>query len=219
MKVKSMRIPEDIDQAINYVSQLEKIEKTQSLRKLARLGFEFYVAKNYRDGRISLRNAADLLNLNLSETIDLLAEAGVPAKISVGITAIGQGTRGGGGVHLAYENPIPYIDDVAVAFPNLDIIAAHCPWPFHNEMIAVLVHKANVYNELHGWSPRHFPAELKREINGRLQDKFMFGSDYPLFTYERLFKGWESEGYKPEVLEKVFIKNTLRIFEQLGIKA
>ena len=81
MKVKSMRIPEDIDQAINYVSQLEKIEKTQSLRKLARLGFEFYVAKNYRDGRISLRNAANLLNLNLSETIDLLSEAGVRGNI------------------------------------------------------------------------------------------------------------------------------------------
>jgi len=76
-----MRIPEDIDQAINYVSQLEKIEKTQSLRKLARLGFEYYVAKNYRDGRISLRNAADLLNLNLSETIGLLAEAGVKGNI------------------------------------------------------------------------------------------------------------------------------------------
>jgi predicted HTH domain antitoxin len=81
MKVKSMRIPEDIDQAINYVSQLEKIEKTQSLRKLARLGFEYYVSKNYRDGRISLRNAADLLNLNLSETIDLLGEAGVKGNI------------------------------------------------------------------------------------------------------------------------------------------
>lgn len=81
MKVKSMRIPDDIDQAINYVSQLEKIEKTQSLRKLARLGFEYYVAKNYRDGRISLRNTADLLNLNLSETIDLLSEAGVKGNI------------------------------------------------------------------------------------------------------------------------------------------
>ena len=45
MKVKSMRIPDDIDQAIDYVSQTEKIEKAQSLRKLARLGFEYYVAK------------------------------------------------------------------------------------------------------------------------------------------------------------------------------
>lgn len=143
---------------------------------------------------------------------DLLAEAGVPVKISVGITAIGQGMRGGGGIHLAYENPIPYIDDVAVAFPDLNIIAAHCPWPFHNEMIAVLVHKANVYNELHGWSPRYFPAELKREINGRLQDRFMFGSDFPWFFHERLFRDWEAEGYKTEVLEKVYYKNAQKIF-------
>jgi predicted HTH domain antitoxin len=81
MKVKSMRIPEDIDQAIDYVSKLEKIEKAQSLRKLARLGFEYYVAKNYREGRITLRNTSDLLNLNLSETVDLLLEMGVKGNI------------------------------------------------------------------------------------------------------------------------------------------
>ena len=79
-------------------------------------------------------------------------------------------------------------------------------------MIAVLVHKANVYNELHGWSPKYFPAELKREINGRLQDRFMFGSDYPWFAYERLFQDWEAEGYKSEVLDKLYCKNAQRLF-------
>jgi len=81
MKVKSMRIPDDIDQAINYVSQLEKIEKTQSLRKLARIGFEYYVAKNYKEGRITLRDASDLLKLSMSEAMDLLAEMGVKGNI------------------------------------------------------------------------------------------------------------------------------------------
>jgi len=81
MKVKSIRIPDDIDQAINYVSQLEKIEKTQSLRKLARIGFEYYVAKSYKEGRITLRDASDLLKLSMSETMDLLAEMGVKGNI------------------------------------------------------------------------------------------------------------------------------------------
>ncbi len=81
MKVKSIRIPDDIDQAINYVSQLEKIEKTQSLRKLARIGFEYYVAKNYKEGRITLRDASDLLKLSMSEAMDLLAEMGVKGNI------------------------------------------------------------------------------------------------------------------------------------------
>ena len=81
MKVRSMRVPEDIDRAIKYVSEAEKIENTQSLRKLARLGFEFYVAKKYQNGRITLRRAAELLNLTLSEALDLLGDIGVRGNI------------------------------------------------------------------------------------------------------------------------------------------
>ncbi len=81
MKVKSMRIPEDIEKAIEYTSNVEKIEKAQSLRKLARIGFEYYIAKAYRDGKITLREASVLLNLTLSETIDLLADMGVKGNI------------------------------------------------------------------------------------------------------------------------------------------
>ena len=144
---------------------------------------------------------------------EVCAEAGAAVKLSVGLTAVGQGMPGGGGIHLAHENPIPYVDDVAVQFPGLTILAAHCAWPFHNEMTAVMIHKGNVYNELHGWSPKYFPEELKREINGRLQDKFLFGSDYPWLTYERLFKDWADQGYKAEVLEKVYYRNARRILK------
>ncbi|MCP4750862.1 MAG: hypothetical protein GY866_08215 [Proteobacteria bacterium] len=81
MKVKSMRIPEDIDQAINYISKIEKIENAQSLRKLARLGFEFYVANHYRESKITLRDAASLLKMSLSETIDLFQNMGISGNI------------------------------------------------------------------------------------------------------------------------------------------
>ena len=81
MKVRSLRIPEDMDQAIEYVSKMEKTEKTQSLRKLARLGFEYYVARAYREGKITLRDGSRLLKLTLSETIDILAEMGVKGNI------------------------------------------------------------------------------------------------------------------------------------------
>ncbi len=81
MRVKSIRIPDEIDRAIDYVARSEKIEKTSSLRKLTRMGFEMYVAKSYERGKISLREAAKLLNLTLSETIDLLMETGVKGNI------------------------------------------------------------------------------------------------------------------------------------------
>ncbi len=81
MKVKSVRIPDEIDKALDFVARSEKIEKTSSLRKLAILGFEVYVAKLYEKGRLTLREAADLLNLNLIETVDLLGEMGVKGNI------------------------------------------------------------------------------------------------------------------------------------------
>lgn len=81
MKVRSVRIPEEIDKAIEYVARSEKPEKTGPLRKLTRLGFEVYVTKSYERGKLTLREAAGLLNLNLIETIDLLGEMGVKGNI------------------------------------------------------------------------------------------------------------------------------------------
>ena len=143
---------------------------------------------------------------------ELCLEAKVPLKIWVGHIAIR------GRVPLWTENPIPYVDDVAWKFPELTIICAHHPWPFHHEMTSVLIHHPNVYNEQHGWSPKYFPEEFKKEINTRIADKVMFGSDYPLFSYERLFKDWEAQNFKPEVLEKVYWKNAQGVLESLGIK-
>ena len=81
MKVKSIRIPEELERAIEYVARSEKLEKNSSLRKLTRLGFEVYVAKSYERRKLTLREAAGLLNLTLMETIDLLGEMGIKGNI------------------------------------------------------------------------------------------------------------------------------------------
>jgi hypothetical protein len=141
-------------------------------------------------------------------------ELKIPVQFHSGTTGIGAGLPGGMGIHLKYTHPM-LLDDLAADFPDLTIIACHPSWPWQEEMLAVLQHKANVYNELSGWSPKYFSDSLKREINGRLQDKFMFGSDYPAIPHERLFKDWDELKFKPEVLEKVFYKNAQRI---LGLK-
>jgi predicted HTH domain antitoxin len=83
MAVKSIRIPEELEQAIDYVARAEKIGKANSFRELTRMGFGLYVAKSYERGKISLREASKLLNLTLSETIDLLMETGVKGNIRV----------------------------------------------------------------------------------------------------------------------------------------
>jgi len=74
-------------------------------------------------------------------------------------------------------------------------------------MIAILLHKTSVWYELHGWSPRYFAPDLKQEIGRRLQDRVMFGADYPLLSYERLLQDWRGEGYGDAVLDKVLGRN------------
>lgn len=141
----------------------------------------------------------------------LASEAKVPVLLYIGMTGGGAGQAGGGGIRLEYCRPIPYVDNVAASFPELTIIASHPAWPWYSEMIAVMLHKGNVYNDLHGWAPKYFSPELKKEINSRLQDKIVTGCDYPMFTHDRIISDWNSEGYKPEVLEKVLYKNLQRI--------
>ena len=76
----------------------------------------------------------------------------------------------------------------------------------------MLLHKGNVSYELHGWSPKTYSPALKREIGGRLQDRIMFGCDYPVLKYDMLFERWRGLGYSDEVLQKVFHLNAERYF-------
>lgn len=138
-------------------------------------------------------------------------EAGTPIMILTGLTGIGQGLPGGSGYELDHGHPRT-IDAVAARHPELRILAARPAWPWQDEMLAVLRHKPNVSYELHGWGPRAYSPSLKREISGRLQDRVMFGCDFPVLRYEKVRADWASEGYEPEVLEKVLYRNAEAYF-------
>ncbi|HVF63646.1 MAG TPA: amidohydrolase family protein [Casimicrobiaceae bacterium] len=145
---------------------------------------------------------------------ELCIDAGIPALIFVGTTGLGAGLPGGGGVLLDDCHP-RHLDYVATKFPKLRIVAARPGWPWQAETIAVLMHKRNIWYELHGWSPKYFTPDLKHEIPRRLRERVMFGADYPLFTYERLLRDWRGEGYPDDVLEDVFHRNAERFLTEM----
>ncbi|PYN68466.1 MAG: hypothetical protein DMD90_04405 [Candidatus Rokuibacteriota bacterium] len=147
---------------------------------------------------------------------ELCLEARAPVLIMVGTTGLGAGRPGGAGVKLAFSHP-RHVDEVAATYPELTIVASRPAWPWQADMIAVLLHKANVWYEVHGWSPRYFTADLKSEIARRLHDRVMFGADYPMFRYERLIADWQSEGYGEAVLENIFHRNAERLFGELAL--
>jgi uncharacterized protein len=141
---------------------------------------------------------------------EAIEELGVPAVFHTGQTGIGAGARGGGGIRLKYSNPL-HIDDVAADFPGLPIIMAHPSFPWQDEALAVATHKPSVHIDLSGWSPKYFPPQLVRYANSLLQDKVMFGSDYPMLTPDRWLADFGQLDIKPGVRDKILKHNAARL--------
>jgi predicted TIM-barrel fold metal-dependent hydrolase len=135
---------------------------------------------------------------------------GVPALFHTGTTGLGAGMPGGGGIKLGYCRPI-LLDDVAADFPDLQIIAAHPSWPWQDEMLAVAQHKANVWLELSGWSPRKWSPELVKAVLGPMQDRALYGSDYPFIRFTKWLDAFSTYDPPAEVQEKLLVGNARRL--------
>jgi len=143
---------------------------------------------------------------------EVIAEAGLPALFHTGQTGAGAGTPGGMGIRLKYSNPL-FLDDVAADFPSMPIILAHPSFPWQDEALAVATHKANVYIDLSGWSPKYFPANLVQYSNTLLKDRVLFGSDYPALTPDRWLADFAKLPIKPEVRPGILKDNALRLLK------
>ncbi|MEO8241923.1 MAG: amidohydrolase family protein [bacterium] len=141
---------------------------------------------------------------------EVIQEEGAIALFHTGQTGVGSGMRGGMGMRLKYSHPM-CLDDVAVDFPDMKIIAAHPSFPWQEEALAVAQHKPNVYIDLSGWSPRYFPEILIKYANSLLKTKMLFGSDWPAITPDRWLKDFETLPIKDEVRPLILKENARKL--------
>ena len=137
------------------------------------------------------------------------ADLGIPIVFHTGQTGIGAGLPGGRGIKLRYSDPM-LLDDVAADHPGLTIIMAHPSVPWQDAAISIATHKANVFIDLSGWSPKYFPPQLVRAANGLLKHKVMFGSDYPVLTPDRWLADFAKLEIKDEVRPLILKSNAIR---------
>jgi predicted TIM-barrel fold metal-dependent hydrolase len=193
------RHPERIIQAWGALEPAKKnvFEETEkAIRQLGLIGFHFHP--------IMQHFAVD--DRRYYPVFELIDALGAAVMIDVGTTGMGAGMPGGHGAVIRHAHPAS-IDRLAADFPNLKIIMAHPGWPWVDETTAVALHKGNVYWEMSGWAPKYFPGNLKVDMRGRLQDKIMFGSDYPSMPYSRILREWQELGYADAVMEKIMHEN------------
>lgn len=75
--------------------------------------------------------------------------------------------------------PIPYIDTIALQFPDLKIICGHVGWPWTAEAVSVAWKHPNVYIDTSAWSPSYYPSEFLQFANTTGRKKCMFGTNFP----------------------------------------
>ena len=130
----------------------------------------------------------------------------LPIVVHVGQTGLGAGVAGGSGIAYDYGRPM-LMDMVAARHPELTVVMAHFGYPWHLEVLASAMHKTNVWVDLSGWRPKYIPPEVKRDCRGRLNERFVWGSDYPMLDPGRILDEFDEMGLEGDKLDNVLYRN------------
>jgi predicted TIM-barrel fold metal-dependent hydrolase len=136
-------------------------------------------------------------------------ELGVPFCTQVGHTGPLRPSETG--------RPIPYIDQVAIDFPELVVVAGHIGYPWTEEMVAVARKHENVYIDTSAYTVRRYPPELVRYLRSRGgRRKVLFGTNYPMILPEQALAGFEDLDLDDETRELFLEGNARRVFGLQG---
>jgi predicted TIM-barrel fold metal-dependent hydrolase len=142
---------------------------------------------------------------------ETLQAGGKPLMFHIGFTVLGANTEGGSGIALDYGRPI-HLDTLARDFPRMQIIAAHPGWPWVEETVGVVTHKKNLYVDMSGYLAEQLPELFQKAIGSRLQDKALFGTDFPYVDLAKALVSFDKMGFKDAVKEKLLVGNAKNLF-------
>ena len=108
--------------------------------------------------------------------------------------------------------PVPYLDRVALDFPELVIVGGHIGHPWTNEMIGVVWKHDNVYLDTSAYLPRYYPAELVHFMNTYGRGKVMFGTNWPQLTHERALSQVDQLGLTDKAMAEFLGDTAARVF-------
>jgi len=77
----------------------------------------------------------------------------------------------------------------------------------------VLTHKKNVYADISGYLAEQLPEIFLKAIRGRVQDKTLFGTDFPYVDLEKALTSFDKVDFKSAAKEKILFSNTQALFQ------
>jgi uncharacterized protein len=131
-------------------------------------------------------------------------ELGVPFFTQVGHTGPLRPSETG--------RPIPYIDQVALDFPELVIVCGHIGYPWTEEMVAVARKHEHVYIDTSAYTARRYPPELVAYMKSRSgRRKVMFGTNYPMILHQQALEHLDDLGLDSETRDLFLAGNAQRL--------
>jgi predicted TIM-barrel fold metal-dependent hydrolase len=109
--------------------------------------------------------------------------------------------------------PIPYIDEVALEFPELRIVAGHIGYPWTQEMIAVATKHENVFIDTSAYTTKRYPPELVQYMRGHGRAKVLFGTNYPMIRAAKALEGLRELALDDEAQSLFLGGNAVRVFK------
>jgi hypothetical protein len=132
-------------------------------------------------------------------------ELGVPFCTQVGHTGPLRPSEPG--------RPIPYIDQIAIDFPELVIVGGHVGYPWTEEMIAVARKHENVYIDTSAYTSRRLPPELTAYMRTKGgARKVLFGSNYPMIAPGAALEDLDAIGLDETAARLYLGENARRVF-------
>jgi len=104
------------------------------------------------------------------------------------------------------------LDPVACHFPELKLVGIHIGIPWADEMIAMAWKHENVYVIADAHAPKYWPESFIRYIDSYGRHKVMFGTDFPVLSFQRYREEVDRLGLRPESYQAFLRDNAIRVF-------
>lgn len=108
--------------------------------------------------------------------------------------------------------PIPYVEEVALDFPELTIVCGHIGFPWTSEMLSLLRKFPNVYLDTSAYVAKRYPPEIVDYLTGSGRAKILFGTNYPMMTHKKCLENLGTLGLDDETCRSFLWENAARLF-------
>ena len=112
--------------------------------------------------------------------------------------------------------PIPYLDTVALEFPELVIVGGHIGYPWTAEMISLATKYPNVYIGTSACKASRYPRGLVEYLRGHGRRKVLFGSNHPAWPAVDCLRDLASLELDDEATSLFLHGNAERVFGLAG---